>query len=549
MMIGTQMPALCPAEPVLRDGEVGRLTVACDPAAFLALMSGCLAAPATEPVPPELRPAAGEPARSAAEGPQVASMHVALPAGVPAAPPALHPAQHHQAVPAPRMADVPAARAPLHPSVRSPVPANTAGVRSALALPQQAQGTEPPPRLSSPNTPVMPRIEAGPAGRAEPSTARPAAAQTGDAPRIPAEPVAAAPVERRSPVVMPTRTAAEAPPPAEAAPIAAPEPSVTLQQRPATIAPSSGQTGEPAPESAAPAVQIAGPEAMLQPGEAAVARRTVQAQRADEESAGEPPRPAQSVAGPPAAQAVAEAVQRPSRLSDPPPLPAAAEPAELKPPVLAEPPALQPERFNADEASLPPHEAQPTDPPRERSADQPAVESPERLPSSAPGPDVPPAPQHAETGGPTLVRGAQAPAVTIRGPLRLQPSEQRVDAPERLVVEVDPPELGRCELELSLHEGRLRAVLVAERPETVAALRSVEGQVREQLAARELQVAEFDVRQGAGQEQRHGAPGYDRQESVPRQTAHARMRLRSEAPLSRPPARRPSGTGLVDVVA
>jgi flagellar hook-length control protein FliK len=395
----------------------------------------------------------------------------------------------------------------------------------------------------------MPRIEAGPAERAEPSTARPAAAPTGDAPRIPAEPVAAAPVERTLPVAVPTRAAAEAPPPAEAAPVAAPEPIATPAQRPATVTPSSVQTGEPARESAAQAVQIAGPKAVLKPEQESELRRTVQAPRADEESAGEPPRPVQSVGGPPAAQAVAEAVQRPSRPSDPPSLPAAAEAADPGLPAIGEPPAQQAERVSADEASLPPQEAQPTDPPRERSAGQPAVESPERLPSNAPSPDVPPAPQHAETGGPALARDAQGPAVRIRGPLRLQASEHRMDAPERLVVELDPPELGRCELELSLHEGRVRAVLVAERPETVAALRSVEGQVREQLAARELQVAEFDVRQGAGQEQRHGAPGHDRQESFPRQAADVRMRLQTEAPLPRPPARRPEGTGLVDVVA
>ncbi|MBD3293058.1 MAG: hypothetical protein GF393_09050, partial [Armatimonadia bacterium] len=85
---------------------------------------------------------------------------------------------------------------------------------------------------------------------------------------------------------------------------------------------------------------------------------------------------------------------------------------------------------------------------------------------------------------------------------RVSPAELRFEQPQRLTVEVAPPELGRCELELSLHEGRVRATLIAERPETAVALRAVEGQVREQLAARELQVTQFDVRHS-------GQPGQD----------------------------------------
>ncbi len=99
------------------------------------------------------------------------------------------------------------------------------------------------------------------------------------------------------------------------------------------------------------------------------------------------------------------------------------------------------------------------------------------------------------------------PVVTVRGPERAAPIELTAERPQRLTLEVDPPELGRCELELSLHEGRVRATVIADRPETVLALRAVEGQVREQLGARELQVTEFDVRantqaslqQGSGQ--------------------------------------------------
>lgn len=95
------------------------------------------------------------------------------------------------------------------------------------------------------------------------------------------------------------------------------------------------------------------------------------------------------------------------------------------------------------------------------------------------------------------------PVVTIREITRVAPAELTANRPQRLTLEVDPPELGRCELELSLRDGRVRATVIADRPETVLMMRAVEGQVREQLAARNMQVTEFDVRgamQGAGQE-------------------------------------------------
>lgn len=68
----------------------------------------------------------------------------------------------------------------------------------------------------------------------------------------------------------------------------------------------------------------------------------------------------------------------------------------------------------------------------------------------------------------------------------------------RVRLEVDPPELGRCELELTLRDDTVYAVVVAERAETVAALRAVEADVRAALADRNLQVTQFDVRQGGG---------------------------------------------------
>lgn len=90
------------------------------------------------------------------------------------------------------------------------------------------------------------------------------------------------------------------------------------------------------------------------------------------------------------------------------------------------------------------------------------------------------------------------PVVSIRNSARVTHATLTAERPQYLALNIDPPELGRCELELSLHDGRIRATIIAERPETALTLRAVEGQVREQLAARNLQIAEFEVRAGTG---------------------------------------------------
>ncbi|MFP4248374.1 MAG: flagellar hook-length control protein FliK [Armatimonadota bacterium] len=105
----------------------------------------------------------------------------------------------------------------------------------------------------------------------------------------------------------------------------------------------------------------------------------------------------------------------------------------------------------------------------------------------------------AHRAAPTSDGSARAePVISIRGPSRVSHATLTAERPQYLTLNIDPPELGRCELELSLHDGRIRATIVAERPETALTLRAVEGQVREQLAARDLQIAEFDVRAGTG---------------------------------------------------
>lgn len=102
---------------------------------------------------------------------------------------------------------------------------------------------------------------------------------------------------------------------------------------------------------------------------------------------------------------------------------------------------------------------------------------------------LPPAPAQVRQGDPK----APAQSATPTPPESVAPEQ-----PQRLVMAVDRPELGRCELELSLQEGRVETLIVAERPETVTAIRSVEQQVRDALADQELTVAQFDVRQGPG---------------------------------------------------
>jgi flagellar hook-length control protein FliK len=133
---------------------------------------------------------------------------------------------------------------------------------------------------------------------------------------------------------------------------------------------------------------------------------------------------------------------------------------------------------------------------------------------------------------------------TIREPARISPVELAAGRTQRLVVEVDPPELGRCELQLSLREGQVRATLIAERPETAMTLRAVESQVREQLAGQNLQVAEFDVRFTARGGADHGAHRGDTGRSPSRTPA----RMRPSDDHSRAPRSEP-GSSTIDVMA
>jgi len=80
-----------------------------------------------------------------------------------------------------------------------------------------------------------------------------------------------------------------------------------------------------------------------------------------------------------------------------------------------------------------------------------------------------------------------------------------------LQLELEPPGLGACEVRLEMRDQALHAVVIAERMETVAALRDAEAQVRQALADQGLQVTDFDVQQGSAE----GSGWSGRQTEVP----------------------------------
>ncbi|MEA3402283.1 MAG: flagellar hook-length control protein FliK [Armatimonadota bacterium] len=137
-----------------------------------------------------------------------------------------------------------------------------------------------------------------------------------------------------------------------------------------------------------------------------------------------------------------------------------------------------------------------------------------RTPTSHRGAGREPAPQVEAVRIPRIPETARGLAKSLRD-----------DGPQRVRIEVHPPELGRCELELSMREGAVRAVIVADRPETAAAMRSAEAQVREALARQDLQMAEFDVREGGAGDARHAPQDRPeaRQAPLPRMLRRERL--------------------------
>jgi flagellar hook-length control protein FliK len=130
---------------------------------------------------------------------------------------------------------------------------------------------------------------------------------------------------------------------------------------------------------------------------------------------------------------------------------------------------------------------------------------------------------------------------------RLSPEVLSSGRTQRLVLDVDPPHLGPCELELTMRDGEVRATILAHRSETAAAMRSVEDQVRVQLARKGLDVTQFDVRGGLDQGPAQGETAHQGRWDAP---PHVRRFLQETAPDTHP--RRPlttTGATLVDLTA
>lgn len=138
-----------------------------------------------------------------------------------------------------------------------------------------------------------------------------------------------------------------------------------------------------------------------------------------------------------------------------------------------------------------------------------------------------------------------APAVRVHLPEL--PARTEAAGVHHVRLEVDPPELGRCELELTLREGTVRAVVVAERADTVVVLREIEGQVRAALADRHLQMTDFDVRHGGGGGDAGGAPRQDTGARPPSVTPRLGPSPEPSAPPPSP--RSPGPARRVDLIA
>lgn len=318
----------------------------------------------------------------------------------------------------------------------------------------------------------------------------------------------------------PTVEPADSPPRAQAA---SPGPRPTLEVAP-------GQVGG---SSESPEIPNSRSAEMTPSAETAVADRRPQQMTVD--------RPNSASAGPEAAAGAAQPDEAPAPeamraqpvAEAPTPAPAEPEPAPALPRVArAETPDAAAETPAApvrDVASL--RDPVPAEDGAEERTDARTVET---------GPDRMELVQAHEAAEPRAVAGRPEPA-RVHLP-RVRSESLRFGETQRLTIEVDPPELGRCELELTLIDERVRAVIVVERPETVAAMRSAEAQVREALAGQQLEVAQFDVHQGGG-----GAGG-----QMPGQQASpppsGLPMTQPEAPTTSPRAGRASGRRL-DVMA
>ncbi len=152
---------------------------------------------------------------------------------------------------------------------------------------------------------------------------------------------------------------------------------------------------------------------------------------------------------------------------------------------------------------------------------------------------------------PSRATETSAPVRAVRIPEIAASSVPAEGEVKHLRLEVHPPELGACELELAMHRHALHALVLVERPETVAVLRDAEAQIREALLDQGIQVAAFDVQQGAAGGPGHFTAGAQRSAALAPAAVGLAAAARDPAPLGgtalRQASRPPIGT--VDVLA
>lgn len=122
-----------------------------------------------------------------------------------------------------------------------------------------------------------------------------------------------------------------------------------------------------------------------------------------------------------------------------------------------------------------------------------------------------PAPSASQADTPAIIHEVRLP--------KMAAAQMREGESQRLRVQLDPPHLGGCEIELTLRDGTVRATMIVERADTAAALRHVEPLIRQGLAERGLELSGFDVGQGqADSSARHNQdaqPAWDRTNAAP----------------------------------
>lgn len=94
---------------------------------------------------------------------------------------------------------------------------------------------------------------------------------------------------------------------------------------------------------------------------------------------------------------------------------------------------------------------------------------------------------------------ASSPRIELVRAPELDPARLSEAGAQRLRLQIEPPELGGCEIELVLRPEGLHATVIAERPETAVALRDAEPLIRQTLAQRGLELTGFQVGSGSGQ--------------------------------------------------